>query len=289
MHKVPQICYYSSGQYPKSSHPIFTCENAKNCPAHYSLFPNGIFDISGSSKFLTQQNYVFTNPSISFQIKKISSCYLLDNVIYAICEDTDYNTYVIKISRGAKITDVYKIPEYGIYQIISNEKYIMLIDCVFGIGKPVIKLNLDLGFDCFASYESLNQIPEFVNLNEISVHSYPQILSGFDENTLICQFDDERSHFKIITETGVLGEISSVKNNFNETVYFGPEAIFRTFKNLALVADGREMMLIDVMKGKIIHTILHKANISNIQATSCYQFNIIDDRETSCCYISNME
>lgn len=290
MSKASEICYYPNGQYAKTSNPIFTVGSNTN-PSYYALCPKEIFDItpvSVSSKMLTYQNYTFAHSIVPFEIKRFTNCYELNGTIYAICEDIDYAIYVIKISRGARITNVYKIPEYGAYQIIFSSEHIMLIDSIMGLNEPVIKLTLDLVPVPSVSYKALNDSE--LNFNNMSLDSYPQRLESFDETTLICQvIENGASCFKIINENGVLREISSVTDESGRIVYFGKEDIFRTFGNLAIVANGRNMMLIDIIGGKIIHTLTHDADIVNINVKSRYQFTIDDDDKESCCFISNMK
>lgn len=284
MSKTPKICYYSNGQFVKLEHLIITINSN-----HYSLNPDCVFNVSGSSKFLTFQNYQFIDPSISFKIKKFMNCYVLNNIIYAICEDTDYRIYVVKMHSDALITNVYEIKECGVYKITSNGKQIMLIDCIMGLRCPVIKLNLDLVPDPDVSYNALNDT-ELINFNDMPFNSYPQPLEELDDKSLICQVvENGASRFKFINENGVFGELSNVQNKSNQTICFGTEDIFRTFGNLAIVAYEREMILIDVMENKIIHTSSHTENISDIQAVSRYQFNIVDSNKITCCYISNMK
>lgn len=291
MSKASEICYYPNGQYAKSSHPIITIDGDTET-SHCKLCADCIFNITKSSKIkmLTYQKYTFADKITPFKIKRFMKCYKSNGVIYAICEDIDGEIYVIKIlSRGALITNVYKIPEYGVYQIILGSEHIMLIDCIFGIRNPVIKLTLDLVPVPSVSYETLNN-SELINFDDMPLDSYPQSLEIFDGNTLICQvIENGASCFKIINENGVLGEILNVKDKSGQIVSFGTEDIFRTFGNLAIVANGRDMMLIDIIGGKIIHTLTHDADIVNIDVKSRYQFIIDDNNKESCCFISNMK
>lgn len=290
MNHAPKINYYANAEFEKTEHPVITVDSIDG-PTHLLITPDGIQTIS-NTKDPVLKKYTFGDNTVSFPINIVMTCCIIDTSIYMICEDFDWNRYIVKMSCDAYITKTLNAHEisHGVghsTKIILVDGHIGLIDGLLGLRRPYQTLNYDLELVSTVLYENL-VYSNHGNLKKLSFRSYPQPLEGIEKNVLICRVvNGDKSHLKFVRDDGIIRVISRIKNDANESITFDSEGIFCTFGNCAIITNGRLIILFDVAKEKFLDCKTHVADILSICAISRYQFNIIDAHNVTCCYISS--